>query len=154
MRDKAGEPSDLQGKIGEALGEIGEVLAREQGSGGNDSNLLAIHGCHKSRAQSNLGLAKANIAAHQPVHRLAAFQIAQDIADSAVLILGLLPREAVDKLVEAGRISGKYGRFFKSALSCHFHQFSSNLANALFKTSAAFLPCFSAQPVKHHRIFG
>ena len=100
--DEAREAADLQREARETLGEVLVVLAREQRGGGDDCDLLSGHCRNKGGAQRDLGLAEADIAADEAVHRPAAFEVAQHIGDGAFLILGLGPGEAVDELVEAG----------------------------------------------------
>ena len=53
----------------EALGEGLEVLAREQRGRHHHRHLLAAHGRGEGRAQRHLGLAEADVAADQPIHR-------------------------------------------------------------------------------------
>ena len=77
------------------------VLTRQQRCGANQRDLMTGHGGGKGGAQRNLGLAKADIAANQPVHRRALGQVAKHIVDRAVLIIGFLIGEAVDEFVEA-----------------------------------------------------
>ena len=56
-------------------------------------------------AQRDLGLAEADVAAHQPVHRLAGFEVGEHFLDRAVLVVGFLVGEAVDELRDR-RVSG------------------------------------------------
>jgi hypothetical protein len=57
----------------------------------------ARHRRDEGGAQRDLGLAEADIAADQPVHRFGRFQVAQHILDRALLILGLFIRETVEE---------------------------------------------------------
>ena len=151
-RNEPAEPPDLEREAREAFGEMLEMLAREQRGRRDDCDLLAAHRRDECGTQRNLGLAEADIAADQPVHRLATFQIAQHIGDRALLILGLLPRETVDELVVAGVIGLQHGGLLQRALRGGAHQLAGDLADAFAQLGAAFLPCLAAQPVKHDRI--
>jgi hypothetical protein len=73
------------------------MLAREQGRWRDHGYLMAGHCRSKGRAHRNLGFAKSDIAANQPVHRLAAGKIFQHFGDDAFLILGFGIGEPVGK---------------------------------------------------------
>ncbi len=75
--------ADLDRKAAEAFAEGLEMLPREQRRRHDDRDLLAVHGGDECRAQRNLGLAKADIAADEPVHRAAGFEIASTTASIA-----------------------------------------------------------------------
>jgi hypothetical protein len=64
-------------QAGEALGEGLEVLARQQRRRHDDGDLLAAHRRDEGGAQRHLGLAEADIAADQPVHRPAGAEIVE-----------------------------------------------------------------------------
>ncbi len=66
--------------------------------GQTSATCLPGHRRDEGGAQRDLGLAEADIAAHQPVHRLACLEIAEHVLDRAVLVVGLLIGEAVDEL--------------------------------------------------------
>ena len=80
------------------LDEIGVMLARQQGRRADQRDLLARHRHDERGAERDLGLAEADVAAHQPVHRLARFEVVQHILDRALLVVGFLVGEAVDEL--------------------------------------------------------
>ena len=64
------------------------MLAGQQRSRDDDGDLGAGHGGDKGRAQCDLSLAEADIAADQAIHRLAGSQILQHVGDGAGLVLG------------------------------------------------------------------
>ena len=74
-RDQARGLRDVDRKALEALGEGLEVLARQQRRRHHDRDLLAVHGGDEGGAQRHLGLAEADVAADQPVHRPAGAEI-------------------------------------------------------------------------------
>ena len=84
----------------EAVGEGGVVLPRQQSRRADDRHLASAHRHDKGRAQGHLGLAEADVAADQPVHRLAGAEVAQHVGDGVQLVLGLLIGEAGAELVE------------------------------------------------------
>ena len=61
----------LHRPVGEAVAEGLEVLLGEQRRGREDRDLLAAGDGDEGGAQRDLGLAEADVAAHQAVHRLA-----------------------------------------------------------------------------------
>ena len=82
------------GKPREALGEGLEVLAREQRGRHHDRDLLAAHRRDEGGAQRHLGLAEADVAADQPVHRPAGGEVVEHGVDGGLLVVGLLVGEA------------------------------------------------------------
>ena len=68
---KPRQATQFQRQITKTFGKVRIMLPRQQGRWRNDSDLKPRHGRGKSGAHRNLGFAKANISAHQPVHRLA-----------------------------------------------------------------------------------
>jgi len=152
--DEAREPPDLEREACEAFDKVLIVLAREQGGGGHNRHLLPRHCRDECGAQGDLGLAEADIAAHQPIHRTPAFQIAQHIGDGAFLILGLRPWEAVDELVERGVIGRQHGGFAQRTRGGDLHQFARDGGDAFFQLGTAALPCLTAQPIERNRLFG
>ena len=128
------------------------MLAREQGCRRNHRDLLPAHRRHERRPQRHLGLAKANVAADQPVHRAASGQIGQHIVNRRVLIVGFLPREFLDELIVAGLLGLKHRGGAQRAQRRCLEQFVSNRADPLFQAALAFLPAFTAQPVKRGKL--
>ena len=95
--DEARQAADLDREALEALAEVVVMLAGEQGGRRDHRDLHARHRGDEGGAQRDLGLAEADIAADQPVHRLAGGEIVEHVGDRAVLVVGLLIGEAVDE---------------------------------------------------------
>ena len=85
---------DLHRPVGEAVGEILEMLLGEQRGRHQHRDLLAVHRRDEGGAQRDLGLAEADIAADQPVHRLAGLQVADHRFDRGGLVRRFLEAEA------------------------------------------------------------
>ena len=117
VRDQARGLRDLHRKAAEALGEGLVVLARQQRGRHDDRDLLAADRGDEGGAQRDLGLAEADVAADQPVHRLAGAEIVEHGVDRAQLVLGLVIGEAgAEFLVEAVRqVSRGASRNWRSA---------------------------------------
>ena len=82
----------------EAVGEGAVMLTGQEGCRHHHRHLLAGEGCNEGRAQRHLGLAEANVAAHQPVHRAARPHILGDVGDGGELVVGLGVGEAGGEL--------------------------------------------------------
>ena len=83
----------------EAGREQAEMLAHQQRGRRQQRHLLAGHRGHERGAQGDLGLAEADIAADQPVHRPAAGHVLEHGLDRGELVLGLLVGEAGRELL-------------------------------------------------------
>ena len=97
--DEARRLRDANGQALEALDEGLVVLARQQRRRHDDRDLQPVHGGDEGRPQRHLGLAEADVAADEAVHRPAGGQIAEHRLDARVLVLGFLVGEAGDELV-------------------------------------------------------
>ena len=86
---QAGDPVEGEGEVGEALAEGAEVLLGEDRRRRQHHHLLAVGGGLDRRPQRHLGLAEADVAADQPVHRLLRFHVALDRLDRLQLVGGL-----------------------------------------------------------------
>ena len=76
-RDQARGLRDVDRKAAKTFGKIPAVLPGQERGRHHDGDLLAVERDRKRRAQRHLGLAEADVAADQPVHRPAAFEILQ-----------------------------------------------------------------------------
>ena len=85
---------DFDRQMREARREILMMLAGEKRRRHDHRHLLAFDRSGEGRAQRNLGLAKADIAADKPVHRPAGRHIFQHRVDRSLLVIGLVIRKA------------------------------------------------------------
>ena len=83
------DPLDHEGQVGEALAEGAEVLLGEDRRRHQHQHLLAVGGGLDRGPQRHLGLAEADVAADQPVHRLIGLHVALDRLDRFDLVGGL-----------------------------------------------------------------
>ncbi len=84
--------------VGEALGEGAVVLLGEDRRRHEHQHLLAVAGRLEGGAQRDLGLAVADVAADQPVHRPRRFHVGLDQLDRLALVGRLGEREALLEL--------------------------------------------------------
>ena len=124
------------------------MLPRQQRRRHHDRDLLAVERHRKRRAQRHLGLAETDVAADQPVHRPAAFEVLQRRGDGAELVLGLLIGEARAELVIDMRLHRHFRRFVQMPLGGDLDQFARDLADAVLQFCLAGLPAAAAQPIQ------
>ena len=151
-RHHARELRDLHRQTGEALGERAEMLPRQQRRRHHHRDLPARHRGDEGRAQRHLGLAKADIAADQPVHRPPRRQILQHIGDRARLVVGLGEREARTELVP-GALARRHDRGVADlARRGDADELVRHVADALLHPRLARLPGDAAQLVQRHAL--
>ena len=92
--------ADRQREAREPLGHRARVLLDEHGRRREHARLLAALHAAEDRAQRDLGLAVADVAADQPIHRLAGLHVGEHRADRVVLIGRLVERERRLELAE------------------------------------------------------
>ena len=103
-RAEAAEHLDLEAKRGKALKERLIVLLGKNGRGAEHHDLAAGVNALKRRAQGDLGLAKAHIAAQQAVHGLGRLHVGLNVGDGLQLVARLVVREALLHLDLLGRV--------------------------------------------------
>ena len=140
--------ADLDRKAAETLGEGLGVLAREQRRRHHHRHLLAVHGGGKGRAQRHLGLAEADVAADQAVHRPAGGELVQHHVDRGLLVVGLLVGKAGAEFVVGAVLDGQARRFAQLALGRDLDQLVGDLADAALHARLARLPAAAAEPVE------
>ena len=153
--DHARQPPDSDGQALEALREILVVLARQQRRRRDDGHLPAVDGRAKGGAQRDLGFAKADIAAHQTIHRAPGSEIVEHGVDRARLILGLVIGKARAKFVVETFGRDKLGRLLQHALRRDRDQALGHFANAVLHAGLAALPAGAAQTIERYlRVLG
>ena len=90
----AAEVVHAHGEVFEAGGKGFVVLQGEHRGGHEHCHLLVVAGGFEGGADGNLRLAKPNVAAHEAVHRLAAFHIGLHLGSDAELVGSVLVGEA------------------------------------------------------------
>ena len=115
-RNEPRQLPDTQGEPAKPFGETGRMLARQKRGRRDDRHLHAGHRRHKGRPHRHLGLAKAHIAADQPVHRLTAGHVVHHIRDRPQLVVGFLIGKAGAEFFPGMRRRIKDGRLAQGAL--------------------------------------
>ena len=103
-REEAAERLDTDRVAGEAVGERVAVLSGEQRGGRQYGDLLAVLDRLERSPDGDLGLAEADVAAEQPVHRVRPLHVRFDVGDRHALVGCLDEREGVLHLVLPRRV--------------------------------------------------
>ena len=106
-RDEAAEHRDLDREGREAALEGEQVLLREHRRRHEHRDLLAVLDGLEGGAQRDLGLAVADVADHEAVHRPAAEHVGLDLLDAPRLVGRLGVREALLQLALPGRVGAE-----------------------------------------------
>ena len=119
-RLEARQFGDLDRPVGEAVGESLEMLFAEQRGRAQHGHLLAAGHRAEGGAQGDFGLAEADVAADQPVHRLARAHVVDHGGDGGGLVGGFLEAETVGEgfvvvLVEAEGVALARGALRRTA---------------------------------------
>ncbi len=146
-RDQPRQPPDLQWKAVQPLDEIAVMLPRQQRRRAHQRDLPAGHRHDEGGAKRDLGLAETDVAAHQPVHRPAAFEVGENVGDRAVLVVGFLIRKAVDEGGVGGVGFGDHAGP-RRAHRRDLDQLTRDRADALLHLRLAPLPGFAAEAVE------
>ena len=147
-RAEARQLGDLDRPVGEAVGEILEVLFGQQRGGHQHRDLLAIHHRDEGGAQGDFGLAEAHVAADEPVHRLAGLQVEQHGFDGGGLVGGFFETEAGGErfVVVIGELEGV--AFARGALRVDVQQLGGGVAHLLHGAALGLVPGAAAQLVQ------
>ena len=120
--------STLAGKGAEALGEGGPVLLGEHGGGHQHRHLVAVADRLEGGAQRDFGLAVADVAGHQTVHRPRVLHVALDLFDRAQLVGRLLEAEGGLELALPRRVGREGVALGHRALGVELQQLLGHLA--------------------------
>ncbi len=123
------------------------MLLREQRGGHEHRHLLArLHGDER-RAQRDLGLAEAHVAADDAVHRLLAGEVGDDVGDGQRLVRRLFERELCGERTEFGFAGRDLLAVARGAARIQVQQFGGRIADPLRR-----LPCVAPLPASLPRL--
>ena len=132
--------ADVDRQALEAVTEGGEMLPRQKRCRHDDCDLAAAHCHHEGGAQGHFRLAETDIAANQPVHRLALGEIIDRRLDRRHLVVGFLVREPRRKLRQQSVLRHDLLRQFQKPRRRGFNQRFGHVADALLQPRLAVLP--------------
>ena len=128
---EAGQGPHGHREAGVALSEGLGVLAHQQRGGHQDRHLLAVLDGLEGGAHGDLGLAVADVAAHEPVHRLGLLHVGLDLVDGGELVGGLGVGERLLQLGLPGGVGAEGVAGGGGAGCVESHELSGDLAHGL-----------------------
>ena len=128
-REEPGQHLDPHRVAGEAVAEGLVVLLGEQRRGHEHGHLLAVLHRLERGADGDLGLAEADVAAHEAVHRVVGLHVGLHLVDGGELVGRLLVREGVLQLALPRRVLGEGVAGGVEALLVEDHQLLGDLGH-------------------------
>src|SRR5689334_879991 len=125
-----------------------EVLARQQCRWYDHSHLLATDRRKEGCAQSDLGLAEADVAANETVHRTSRSKVLDRCVDGRELIIGFLIGKARAELVISTRADRQTRRFPQLSFRGNLDQLTRDFADTALHPRFARLPVAAAETVE------
>ncbi len=150
-RLEAAHHLDRHRPVGETVAEAVVVLLGEQGGGHQHGHLApAVHGDERC-AHGHFGLAEADVATDQAVHRLAGEHVQAHRLDGVLLVGGLLEREAGAEGRVVGRRVGEGMALARRTSGIDVEQLGGHVAHLLGGLALGFLPGLRAQAVQRRQ---
>jgi hypothetical protein len=144
-RLEARDFGDPDRPVGEAVGEGLVMLFAEQRRRAQHGHLLAAGDGAERGAQGDLGLAEANVAADQAVHRLAGAHVVDDGGDGRRLVGGFLETETVGKGLVIVLGKGEGMALAGGAGGVESQQFGGGVARLLGRLALGLFPLAGAE---------
>ena len=145
---EARQPLEHDREAAHPLGEGGEVLGHEQRRRHQHRDLLAVLHRLERRPDRDLGLAVADVAADQPVHRHGALHVGLDLVDGAELVGGLVEGERVLELALPRRVGAEGVALGGLPGGVQLDELGRDLAHGLAGAVLALGPVAAAEPVQ------
>ena len=124
------------------------MLFGQQRGGREEGHLLAARDGDKGRAQRHLGLAKADIAAHQAVHGAGRDHVLDHGVDGRVLVRRFLKAEVGHELLVVLRAVPKGVALARGAAGVNVEQLGGGVAHLLGGAALGLFPLAAAQLVQ------
>ena len=147
---EAGEQPDFHRERLHAGDDAVVVLPRQQGGGGQNGALLAAHDTLEGRAEGDLRLADAHVAAEQAVHGPALFHVLLDLGGGGELVVRLVVLEAGLEIALPLAVGGEGVACGLTAAGVELDELLGHLFGGLFDFGAGALPLGAAQLCKLH----
>ncbi len=145
---EAADGFDLHRETGEAIAQRLLVLEREDRRRREERDLLAVHHRLERGAHRDLGLAVADVAAQQAVHRGRRFHVALDVGDRVPLIHGQFPFEGVFELLLPVRVRAERVTRDRLARGVELQQLLGHVAHRLLDAGLGLFPGRAAEPIE------
>jgi hypothetical protein len=141
----------LTGHVGEAVAEVLVVLLGQQRGRAQYRHLLAVGHGDEGGAHGDLGLAEADVAADQAVHRLARLHVFDHGVDGGLLVGGFLEAEAVGEGLQVVLLEDERVALARGALGVEVQQFGGGVVHLLGGLLLGLFPLPRAQRVQLDR---
>ena len=152
-RAEARQLGDLDRPVAEAVGEVLVVLLGEQRRRRQDRDLLAAGDGDEGGAQRDLGLAEADVAADQAVHRPRRDHVLDHGVDRGVLVGRLLEAEAGGERLVVVRLEAEREALARGAPRVEVQQLGGGVAHLLGGLAPRLFPLARAELVQR-RLLG
>ncbi len=146
------ERAHLDGESGEALGERLEVLLDEQRRRHEHRDLLAVLDRLERGAHGDLGLAEADVAREQPVHRDRLLHVGLDLVDRLQLVGRLGERERLFELALPGRVGAERVALRRHARRVELDELDGDVAHGLARATLRLRPVAAAHLRQRRRL--
>ncbi len=141
-------PLRIDREAAHPLGERREVLGHQQRGGHQHGDLLALLDRLERGPHRDLGLAVADVAADQPVHRHGAAHVGLDLVDGAQLVGRLVEREGVLELALPRAVRPERVALGRLPRGVQLDQLGRDLADRLAGPALPLGPVGTAEPVQ------
>ena len=148
LRPEAADHLDAHGKSGEALLHRLLMLKRQHRRRRENGDLLAVHHGLERRAHGDFGLAVADVAAQQAVHRRRRFHVALDVGDRRHLIGRQVVFEGVLELLLPVRVGAEGVAGHGLARGVELEELLRHVAHRLLDPALGAFPGRAAQPIE------
>ncbi len=147
LRAEAAHHVDADGEAREALLQRLLVLERQHGGRREEGDLFAVHRRLERGAHRHFGLAVADVAAQQAVHRRRRFHVLLDVGDRGRLIDGQVVFEGVLELLLPVRIGREGVARHRLARGVELEQLLGHVAHGFLDFALGLLPRGAAEPI-------
>ncbi len=148
LRSEAADHVDAHREGGKSIPERLLMLKGQDGCGREDGDLLAVHDRLERGAHRHLGLAVADIAAEQAIHRGVRLHVPLDVGDGVRLIDRELPLERILEFLLPVRIGRKGIARHRPARGVELEQLLGHVAHGFLHARLGLLPRRPAQAVE------
>ena len=147
-RAEARQLGDLDRPLAEAVGDVLVVLLGQQRRRRQDGDLLAAGDGDEGGAQRDLGLAEADVAADEPVHRPRRDHVLDHGVDRRVLVGRLLEAEARREGLVVVRLEAEGEALARGPARVQVEQLGGGVAHLLGGLAPGLVPLAGAEPVQ------
>ena len=147
LRAEAADHLDADRKAGESLAQRLLVLKREHGRRREERDLLAVHHRLEGGAHRDLGLAVADVAAEQAIHRRRRFHVALDVGDRRLLVERQVVLERVFEFLLPVRVRAERVAGHGLARGVELEQLLGHVAHRLLDARLRALPRRAAEAI-------